>query len=61
VNDSLLIDQRQRWEQGDRILVETYLKERPGVVSDTNHILELIGRNRPPAQAARQNWGPSTR
>jgi WD40 repeat protein len=42
VNDSLLIDQRQRWEQGDRILVETYLRDQPGLGSETDHVLELI-------------------
>jgi WD40 repeat protein len=42
MDDSLLIDQRRRWEQGDRVLVETYLRERPDLRSETDEVLELI-------------------
>jgi serine/threonine protein kinase len=42
VSDSLLIDQRRRWEQGDRVPVEAYLKDRPDLRTDTGQVLELI-------------------
>jgi WD40 repeat protein len=42
MGDSLLIDQRRRWEQGDRVLVETYLTDRPGLRSEIDQVLELI-------------------
>jgi predicted ATPase len=42
MDDSLLIDQRRRWDQGDRVLVETYLSDQPGLRSATDKVLELI-------------------
>jgi serine/threonine protein kinase/WD40 repeat protein len=42
VADSLLIDQRRRWEQGERVLVESYLEDQPGLRGDTDRLLELI-------------------
>jgi WD40 repeat protein len=42
VSESLLIDQRRRWEQGDRVLVETYLASSPGLRIETEQLLELI-------------------
>jgi WD40 repeat protein len=42
MSDSLLIDQRRRWEQGDRVLVETYLNDRPSLRGDAEQVLELI-------------------
>jgi WD40 repeat protein len=37
-----LIDQRRRWERGDRVQVETYLNDRPGLRDDAEQVLELI-------------------
>jgi tetratricopeptide (TPR) repeat protein len=42
MSDSLLIDQRRRWEQGDRVPVEAYLTDRPGLRADADQVLELI-------------------
>jgi WD40 repeat protein/serine/threonine protein kinase len=42
MSDSLLMDQRRRWEQGDRILVEAYLENRPGLRGQAEEVLELI-------------------
>jgi WD40 repeat protein len=42
MSDSLLIDQRRRWEQGDCVPVESYLAERPDLRADADQILELI-------------------
>lgn len=38
----LLLDQRQRWHRGERILVETYLDQQPGLQTDTECLLDLI-------------------
>jgi predicted ATPase/MoxR-like ATPase len=42
MSDSLLIDQRRRWEQGELVLVEAYLEHEPGLRSETDQVLELI-------------------
>jgi len=42
MSDSLLMDQRRRWEQGDRILVEAYVEKRPGLRGQAEEVLELI-------------------
>ena len=38
----LCLDQRQRWHQGDRILVEAYLEKQPALLADANAVLDLI-------------------
>jgi hypothetical protein len=38
----LLADQRQRWEQGRRILVESYLAQFPSLGTDQEAVLDLI-------------------
>jgi serine/threonine-protein kinase len=38
----LLLDQRERWERGERALVETYLQQHPNLASDVNALLDLI-------------------
>src|SRR5262245_24452061 len=40
--DLLRADQRRRWEQGERALVETYLEREPGLRTDTEALLDLI-------------------
>ena len=30
----LCLDQRQRWHQGNRVLVEAYLEKQPGLLAD---------------------------
>ncbi len=42
MSDSLLIDQRRRWEQGERVLVEAYLERLPGLRSEAEEVLVLI-------------------
>jgi adenylate cyclase len=42
LSDSLLIDQRRRWEQGELVLVEAYLEQKPGLRAETEEVLELI-------------------
>jgi WD40 repeat protein/serine/threonine protein kinase len=38
----LLQGQRQRWQEGDRVLVETYLHEHPSLREKTDELLELL-------------------
>ena len=38
----LLLDQRQRWQCGERVRVETYLEQQPQLASDTELLLDLI-------------------
>jgi tetratricopeptide (TPR) repeat protein len=38
----LQTDQRQRWQRGERILVETYLEQRPELRADPDSLLDLI-------------------
>jgi tetratricopeptide (TPR) repeat protein/tRNA A-37 threonylcarbamoyl transferase component Bud32 len=38
----LRLDQRQRWQRGDRVRVETYLEEQPGLAADREAVLDLI-------------------
>jgi serine/threonine protein kinase len=40
--DELLAQQRQRWQRGETIPVETYLRERPELVEDASAVLDLI-------------------
>ncbi len=39
---ALLTDQRQRWQQGQRILVEEYLRDQPALGADPGTILDLL-------------------
>ncbi len=36
------VDQRQRWQSGERVLVEWYLEQHPSLQSDSERVLELI-------------------
>lgn len=36
------LEQRGRWERGDRVLVETYLKRFPSLAEDSEQLLDLI-------------------
>jgi serine/threonine protein kinase/Tfp pilus assembly protein PilF len=38
----LCLDQRRRWHQGERVLVEAYLAEQPALLADPDAILDLI-------------------
>jgi tetratricopeptide (TPR) repeat protein len=38
----LRMDQRRRWQQGDRLAVEVYLKQEPALEMDAEAVLELI-------------------
>ena len=38
----LQADQRQRWQRGDRVLVEAYLDRHPALREETEHLLDLI-------------------
>src|SRR5262245_40906294 len=38
----LRVDQRQRWQRGDRVSVEEYLESRPGLRDDGEAVLDLI-------------------
>ena len=38
----LQTDQRQRWQRGERVLVETYLEQRPDLGADPDSLLDLI-------------------
>ncbi len=40
--DEILDEQRRRWSQGERVLVETYLHRQPVLGADPNTILDLI-------------------
>lgn len=40
--ESLRIDQKQRWQSGERILVETYLQRFPGLADDTESLVDLV-------------------
>ncbi len=42
MSDSFRIDQRRRWEQGERVLVEAYLEQLPGLRSEPEEVLALI-------------------
>src|SRR5262249_17042947 len=35
-------DRRERWQKGERVLVETYLQRYPTLQTDPEHILDLI-------------------
>jgi serine/threonine protein kinase/WD40 repeat protein len=39
---ALLIDQRQRWKQGERVLVEEYLRDQPALSAEPGTILDLL-------------------
>jgi len=39
---ALLTDQRRRWEQGERIVVEEYLREQPALGAESETILDLL-------------------
>src|SRR5262245_18781543 len=39
---ALLLDQRQRWQRGDRVTVETYLRQQPALRSNPEGLLDLI-------------------
>jgi serine/threonine-protein kinase len=39
---ALLIDQRRRWQQGERILVEEYLRDQPALRAEPETILHLL-------------------
>src|SRR5262249_33616775 len=39
---ALLIDQRQRWKHGERVLVEDYLRDQPGLGAEHETILDLL-------------------
>ncbi len=41
-NQSLLVDHRRRWQQGDRVGVEALLRENPDLGADPERVLELI-------------------
>jgi formylglycine-generating enzyme required for sulfatase activity/tRNA A-37 threonylcarbamoyl transferase component Bud32 len=38
----LLLDQRQRWQRGERAFVETFLRQHPALAADTEAVLDLI-------------------
>jgi tetratricopeptide (TPR) repeat protein/tRNA A-37 threonylcarbamoyl transferase component Bud32 len=38
----LLLDQHERWQRGERVLVEAYLEREPQLGSDTEKILDLV-------------------
>src|SRR5260370_1355856 len=38
----LLVDQRRRWQQGERVLVEAYLEQYPGLQGNVEALLDLI-------------------
>src|SRR6516164_9104966 len=38
----LLVDQCQRWQRGERILVEDYLRDRPALAADRSAVLDLV-------------------
>src|SRR3954447_26165950 len=38
----LYVDQHQRWQRGERILVETYLHQHPRLQSDEEGVIDLI-------------------
>jgi eukaryotic-like serine/threonine-protein kinase len=40
--EALLLDQRERWRRGERVLVESYLERHPDLASDTPALLQLI-------------------
>jgi hypothetical protein len=40
--DEILDEQRRRWSQGERVLVETYLQRLPTLGADRNIVLDLI-------------------
>lgn len=40
--DRLLADQRQRWRNGERVLVEEYLRDHPALAANTEAVLLLI-------------------
>jgi serine/threonine-protein kinase len=40
----LLVDQRERWRSGERVLVETYLEQQPTLRSDEEAVLDLAYR-----------------
>ena len=40
--DSLLEDQSKRWQRGERVLVETYLEQRPALQANPKAVFELI-------------------
>ncbi|HEV3083818.1 MAG TPA: protein kinase [Gemmataceae bacterium] len=61
----LLVDQQNRWQKGERVLVETYIAQQPSLQSDSQVMLglianEIIIRQRkgedPPAEEYRQRF-----
>src|SRR5260370_6307953 len=61
----LLVDQQNRWQKGERVLVETYIGQQPSLQSDSQVMLglianEIIIRQRkgedPPAEEYRQRF-----
>src|SRR3989442_1320854 len=38
----LLVDQRRRWQQGERVLVEAYLEQYPSLQGNVEALLDLI-------------------
>lgn len=40
--NSLLLDQRRRWQNAERVLVETYLQEYPTLQAETDALLQLL-------------------
>jgi WD40 repeat protein len=40
--DLLLIDQRQRWQRGERVLAESYLRQHPALAESPDAYLDLI-------------------
>ncbi len=38
----VLLDQHERWQRGERVLVEAYLGSRPALGSDTEKVLDLV-------------------
>jgi hypothetical protein len=39
---SLLLDQRRRWKNDDRVLLETYLLQYPSLQADSDALFELL-------------------
>jgi WD40 repeat protein/tetratricopeptide (TPR) repeat protein len=42
LRDRLLLDQTERWQRGERFLVEAYLQEHPALQADRDVLLDLI-------------------
>ena len=40
--EALRGEQRQRWQEGERVLAETYLQQHPTLQTDTTCVLQLV-------------------